>query len=138
MTEEIFKSEISKRPPTESEMKQKLGTTGANIYLYKGNTLETLPKATSEISPVDFVWIDGGHSRETVASDWNAVARLMHEKTVVIFDDYWVNRADQGAKPIVDSIDIEKYNVEILPIEDRFDNTDFGELVIRLAKVTKR
>lgn len=53
----------------------------ASITLVKGNTRETVPKGTI----ADFVFIDGGHSVETIASDYDAVK---HSK-VIVFDDYY-------------------------------------------------
>ena len=43
--------------------------TGFKAYLIKGNTRETLKTFKPEI-PVDFVWLDGGHSVETTTSAW--------------------------------------------------------------------
>ena len=45
-------------------------------------------------------------------------------------------RSDAGAKLIVDSIDRNKYHIDILPKIDSFDNADFGRLDISFAKVT--
>jgi len=112
-----------------------LKTTGANIHLYRGNTLQTMPATIPNLGKMDFVYIDGGHSVDTIRSDWQNTEKVMDENTVVIFDDYWVNREDGGCKPIVDAIDRNKYEVELMPIIDKFDNPDFGKLVIRFAKV---
>jgi hypothetical protein len=62
----------------------------------------------------------------------------MHDKTIVIFDDYWTNRKDGGAKPIVDAIDPSLYDVKILPVFDAFINPTYGRLVIKFAGVRKR
>lgn len=136
LTEEMYRFELSKRPPTRKEVEEKLFGTGAAITLVQGNTLDTLPKYVENSQKVDFVFIDGGHHVATIQSDWNAVSQLMHEDTVVIFDDYWRNRSDQSAKPVVDSIDKNRFSVEILPEIDSFDNPDFGRLDISFAKVT--
>ncbi len=129
--------ELSKMPPTEDKVKTLLQTTKANIHLYKGNTLKTLSEAVGKIPKMDFIFIDGGHSVETIASDWKYVQELMHKDTVVIFDDYWRNRTDAGCKAVVDAIDHNQFNVEILPEIDRFNNPDFGNLEISFAKVTQ-
>jgi predicted O-methyltransferase YrrM len=52
--------------------------------LVKGNTRETLHRQTWY---ADFVWLDGGHSIDTIASDYQA---LKHCQTVA-FDDYYTN-----------------------------------------------
>lgn len=133
-----FESEISKWPPTLQEVETKLNATGAHIHLFKGDTTASLPVAVAALPKMDFIYIDGGHSLETIQSDWESASKLMHGKTVVLFDDYWKDNIKAGAKPIVDAIDTSVYNVQILPIVDRFDNTDFGSLSIQFAKVSKR
>lgn len=138
MPPEQYQHEISKQPPSQEEVEKKLRATGADIHLFKGNTLQTMPQAVSELPVMDFVFIDGGHSLETIANDWHYTEKLMGPNTIVIFDDYWPSRTDAGAKPTVDGIDTKKFLVEILPIQDRFNNADFGELVINLAKITRR
>jgi len=138
LSDELYEHEISKRPPTKKEVENKLATTDANVTLIQGNTLETLPAFALNAEKVDFVFIDGGHHVETVLSDWNSVEKLLHKKSVVIFDDYWRNIPDQSAKPVVDNIDRQEYNVEVLPEVDVFDNEDFGLLEISFAKVTKK
>lgn len=59
-----------------------------HIKLFKGNTKETLPDNLSQVSPVDFVYIDGGHSYETVKSDYLNVKSILKTGTVVVFDDF--------------------------------------------------
>mgnify|MGYP001457844067 CR=1 FL=1 len=64
----------------------------------------------------DLVFIDGGHSEETVASDWENVKHLLHEKSVVYFDDY----PNWGIGPVVDGIDSGLWDIEVMEIEDEF------------------
>jgi hypothetical protein len=60
----------------------------------------------------------------------------MDEKTVVIFDDYW-NKTDQGAKPLIDSLNRKMWNVEIIQPTDKFKKP-WGILQINLVKVMKK
>jgi predicted O-methyltransferase YrrM len=136
MNDETFKSEISKRPPLEADVYKKLTQTGAKISLYKGDTMKTLAEAVTALPKMDFIYIDGGHSHETIANDWKYSEMLMHENTIVIFDDYWLNREDGGCKKIIDSLDRQKYKVELSKQLDTFDNKDFGRLEIRYAIVS--
>jgi predicted O-methyltransferase YrrM len=138
LSEVMYHHELSKRPPSLLEVREKLEKTGAKITLVKGNTLVTLPEFIKNNQTVDFIFIDGGHHVDTVRNDWNAVKELMGVHTVVIFDDYWRNRSDQSAKPVVDAIDVQKYRVEILSEIDVFENPDFGHLEISFAKVVLR
>lgn len=68
--ETALKEEFSKAaPPSLSSVKSKLEKTGAQIFLYKGNTRQVLPKVVGELPMMDFVFIDGGHSIETIKND---------------------------------------------------------------------
>ena len=138
LSNEEFKYELSKKPPAKDVVMSAIEQTGAKVHLYQGNTLKVMPEVTPSMPKMDFVFIDGGHSLDTIRNDWNNTKTVMDENTVVIFDDYWVNRQDGGCKPIVDKIDRDKYNVELLKTIDRFNNPDFGKLVIRFAKVTHK
>ena len=59
---------------------------GYDVTLIKGNTRETLAQFNE---PVDFVWLDGGHSVETIRSDRNNVKRVLAPGAEVWFDDYF-------------------------------------------------
>jgi predicted O-methyltransferase YrrM len=137
LTEKDYLNEISKHPPSLKTVAELLSSTGANIKLYKGNTHDTLPKYLPELPKMDFVFIDGGHSIETIRNDWNQISDHIADNGVVIFDDYWVNKTDHGCKPILDSIDTARFRVELLPILDNYLNKNFGRLSIKLAKVTR-
>src|SRR6185369_12851901 len=65
------------------------------VTLVKGNTRQTLP-AFKYPKPVNFAWIDGGHSIETIRSDWEAVKPLLAPDAEVWFDDYYTGGPDIG------------------------------------------
>lgn len=138
LTPELYAQEISKHPPTMSEVKEKISATGASIFLYKGDTNVTLPQITGTLPPIDFAYIDGGHSNVTIANDWEYCRRALSLKGVVIFDDYWPDRTDAGCKATVDAIPRDEFMVEIMPIVDVFNNRDHGRLVIQFARITRR
>lgn len=138
LTPELYAQEISKHPPTMSEVKEKLLKTGARINLYKGDTNITLSGVAGELPPMDFVFIDGGHSLQTIANDWQNSCAILSDKGVVVFDDYWPDRTDAGAKTTVDAISREHFEVGIMPITDIFNNRDHGRLIIQFARVERR
>jgi hypothetical protein len=125
-----------KVPSSEATVRARLEGTGAKIHLWKGDTELTLPVFVNTRPYVDFVFIDGGHSVETIASDWENIKKVMGDHTVVLFDDYW-NIESAGCKTVIDALDREKYNVEVLPAVDMFEK-DWGTLEIRFAKVQSR
>ena len=127
LTDEDFQKEFAKKPPEYSEVKQKLERTGANVNLYKGYTKDTLPKFLEENEgrkQIDFVFIDGGHSIETISLDWSYVKRIIHTNTVVIFDDYYSNKEVKdsgfGCQALIDNLDRDVYDIEILEPMEHF------------------
>ena len=137
MTKEVHKEELSKKPPTREEVQKLLSSTGARISLFEGFTQNTLPQVVGKLPRMDMIFIDGGHSLETIANDWNYSLQLMDKNTVVIFDDYYFDRNDVGCKRIIETIDPNEYEVTILPRRDRFLKT-WGILSINFVKVEKK
>jgi len=68
-----------------------------NFELIKGNTNETLTTPRK----FDFVYIDGGHSYETVMHDY----AMLKESTVIVFDDYQIKGVKEAVDEIMSSID---------------------------------
>tara|TARA_R100000008_G_scaffold85460_1_gene75458 strand:+ start:4894 stop:5484 length:591 start_codon:yes stop_codon:yes gene_type:complete len=133
---EFMESEFNgKRSAKLGKTKLRLDKAGINNKLHVGNTKNTLKKFSPDRF-IDFVFIDGGHSVETIASDWGYVKHLMDRETVVIFDDYYENRDDFGCKNLIDSLEKDDgYNVERL---DPLEIVEKNDIHLRLAKVTRR
>lgn len=126
--EEFPKAKWKMTPP--EKIQKALESTGAKVSLFKGNTRETLARAG--LPMMDFIFIDGGHSLETIKNDWDHCKKLMHSRTVLVMDDYW-NRTDAGCKPLVDGVigPSGNYRVEMLGAADRADVSD-----IQMVKIT--
>lgn len=141
-TKEILKKEFSKGKPLSYKNIQKyLGKTGAEIHLFKGYSKDTLPKFVAKMKnknkKIEFVFIDGGHSIKTIASDWSCIKEIIDSNSTIIFDDYYNNEdeiKEIGCNIIIDNLDRNKYNVEILEPEDNFSKK-WGILKIRMVKV---
>lgn len=136
-----LKAEFSKRPPPIADVRARLAATGAAITLVPGNTRETLPAAAATLRDTDFVYLDGGHAVETIASDWAAVASFATPATTIILDDYYVDPAPElaglGCQSLVDGLDRAAWEVELLSPVDRFAQP-WGTLAIRFALVRRR
>lgn len=59
------------------------------VELIKGNTRDTLPAFAARGLLVDFAFIDGGHSIDTIRSDWESLRRTMSPRGTIVFDDYY-------------------------------------------------
>ncbi len=87
-TDEKLLSEVSTMPMTATEATEKLGLLGANVILFEGDTTKTLPTFIAMDIEPDFVFIDGGHSPETIEHDFSLIKKVMHKDTKIYFDDY--------------------------------------------------
>tara|TARA_R110000822_G_scaffold1244_8_gene5590 strand:+ start:8842 stop:11187 length:2346 start_codon:yes stop_codon:yes gene_type:complete len=92
--------------------------------LHKGDSKTTMPAASAEMSGIGFAFIDGGHSEETVLSDYAVLKNV----PVIVFDDYFSKDAEGnilgeeylGTNRLVESFKgKEPYRVAVLPSEDR-------------------
>lgn len=89
--------------------------------LVSGPTEETLPRFVKDnVEKFDFIYIDGGHSIETIANDWNYAKELVASNGLVVFDDYYLNDDTRGAKTLIDELlKNPNYRVRFFPmIED--------------------
>ncbi len=71
-----------------------------NVSLYKGLSNEILPKI--DMSEIDFVFLDGGHSYETVKNDLFLILKNIKKNKVIICDDY--DQKNYGVKKAVDEL----------------------------------
>jgi hypothetical protein len=103
---------------------------GFSFKLTKGNTRKTLKPGSIE---ADFVYIDGGHSVETIRNDYEAVK----ESRMVVFDDFY-NAKDWdlekvGANKIIEEIP----HAELLPSEDPLSFEGKRDGTVHLVKVDR-
>lgn len=129
LTEEIRNKELSY--PTSDPMKKVKAkiqkATSAKVKLTKGNTKATLWE--SKLPRMDLIYIDGGHSVETIRNDWTRAIELVKPSTGVIFlDDYIPDRDDMGCKFLCNEINESKTTFEVLPVVDSYPQPS-GELL---------
>jgi len=88
---------------------------------------------------VDFIFIDGGHSLETITRDWMCAESVMGKNSVVIFDDYYEEIDDIGCRGFIDfALDRELFNVQLLDPVDHFKTSDGRPQPTRMVKVTRK
>ena len=89
-----------------------------NIQLIKGDTNNILDKIST--SDIDFVFLDGGHSYQTVTKDLNVLFKnLKGKKKVILCDDYGSQSFIPEVKKAVDDF-VKNNNLKIEFIEGRF------------------
>ena len=139
MTEDKFRTELSKIPPAIKIVQRFLKATGAEIKLLKGDSAVTVPGAFKEqgYQKADFIFIDGGHRADTIRLDWENVQEFIHDKTVIVFDDYYYNRPDEledyGCNQVISDLG-PGWEANLLNPITRHDG-EFGEIEIGLVEV---
>ncbi len=70
---------------------------------------------------------------QTIASDWGASKQLLKPGGLVVFDDYYLNDATRGAKPLIDKLLADKaYDVRFFPmVEDIIENIQITMVAVR-------
>tara|TARA_Y100000992_G_C20816187_1_gene282603 strand:- start:4 stop:501 length:498 start_codon:yes stop_codon:yes gene_type:complete len=131
--------ELSKQPLSRTQLQKKLLNKfkDVKINLIQGDTKKTLKNFSKKKKKIDFVFIDGGHSIQTIQSDWNNVKNFISEKSVVIFDDYYDDKniiKKFGCNKIIEKLD-NKYKYEILPSNDyiKFQNKMIKNSLVKVT-----
>lgn len=130
---EIDKEEFNVKPRfTGEDVKKKLmeACPGVIITLVMGNTRDTLKNPIRS----DLVFIDGGHSVETIANDYRAV----RNSSFIVFDDYYIPDAAggicdtrlYGCNTLVGELD----NCAILPEKDPVVGGGFVQMALVVNK----
>ncbi len=92
-TKETDKKELNVKPHEDmTEVAKRIETAGLGKFaLIRGDTKETLPKwiESDEFQPFEFAWIDGGHSEETISSDFEHIKKAISPGGVIVLDDYY-------------------------------------------------
>ena len=70
------------------------------VHLYKGFSDTELLKV--DLSVIDMIFLDGGHSYETVSSDLSLILKKIKKGKVIICDDY--DQISYGVKKAVDEL----------------------------------
>jgi hypothetical protein len=73
-----------------------------NIELKKGNSLSILPKTDLKI--FDMIFVDGGHSYETVKFELDIILKSIKDNCLVVCDDYSHQEATGVKKAIDESV----------------------------------
>jgi glycosyltransferase involved in cell wall biosynthesis len=136
ITPELMESEYGSGPipPREEVYKFITKYTKASIHLFEGLTKERLPKEVTNLPKMDIIFIDGGHSVDTIRGDWFHVKKLIKPSTVIVFDDYYPDVTFVGCKFLINELDKSKYSYEIMPELDNH-TAPWGALKVQFLAV---
>jgi predicted O-methyltransferase YrrM len=134
---DLLSKEFSKQPQNIQLIRKKLNKY-KNVILYKGYTNKTLPIFLKKKKKIDFAFIDGGHSVKTIKNDWKYTSQLIHKKSIVIFDDFYVtNKINNfGCNKIIKNLD-KKYKAFLLPFVDSI-NFNKKKVGVRMVLVKSK
>jgi len=85
----------------------------SNVFLIKGFSHEAILKI--DISEIEFVFLDGGHSYETVKEDLRLILKDIKKNMIIICDDY--DQDGYGVKRAVD--ELKNQVTDIINLNDR-------------------
>jgi hypothetical protein len=83
-----------------------------NIELKKGNSLSILPKTDLKI--FDMIFVDGGHSYETVKFELEIILKNIKNNCLVVCDDYSLQEATGVRKAIDESVRENSCNFKVV------------------------
>ena len=107
---------LQENPYSLRSVKKLLKKFEKNVEIIKGDSKDILPKINW--TNIDYVFLDGGHSYETVISDLNNCKVVLENKGIILCDDYDLSYAPGVKKAIDEFISNEDYEANI--ISNRF------------------
>jgi hypothetical protein len=140
LTEEELRAELSKRPPSKASVEMRLLRFQRRVsllsalrpwrrrrfdfVLHQGYTRDTLP-VFREANPnfrAQFIFIDGGHSIDTVRDDWENCSLIVDAHGAIFLDDFYGNAevAERfGCNKLIEILGADPaWNVTVLPETD--------------------
>ena len=90
-----------------------------NVNIIKGNSNEVLKEIN--LNEIDYVFLDGGHSYETVKSDLEFLTSVIKNSGIILCDDYDLTYAPGVKKAIDEFTLLNNFNLRIL-------NSRFAEI----------
>lgn len=141
ITDEQIKLEFSKKPLSFEEISVliKKNKFCSDFKLIRGNTIKTLKDYKFQ-EKQDLIFIDGGHSIQTISSDFYNLINSLKSDGSIIFDDYYLYNSriikEAGCNFLIDKIKND-YDIKTFGKVDIHQNFKFGKIGIKLALLQK-
>lgn len=139
-TDDIIRREFQGKRPTAYEkacahmraLAERLHDEGITLrwFLHRGPTTETLhTDAAAKARVADLVYLDGGHSYQTILHDYEA----LQQSKIIVFDDFYHDRPPEftarwGCNAVLEQRLHNKF--AFLPIQERVPAADGGTIVV--------
>lgn len=139
ITKKMIKKEFSKQPLSLSQVQKNLEDLDTKeINLIKGNTLKTLDNDENK-NFFDMIFIDGGHSIETINSDFANLKEKIKLNKSIIFDDYYYNKEleNEAGCNFILKIKDPKFKYNILENIDYHQSKKVGKFGISLLEAKR-
>ena len=107
-----FKYIKRQNPYSKIAVEQLLNKFRDNFILITGNSNSVLKKM--EMSKIDYVFLDGGHTYDTVKNDLNCCIDVVNSSGTILCDDYDLSQAPGVKKAIDEFVNKNNFNCEIL------------------------
>lgn len=139
MTPGIAKNEASQIPKSKLNIEILLSSNfpNLNFELLEGNSNEILSTINENF---EFIFIDGGHSYETVKKDLELSSFILSKGGTIVLDDYTNQKAETkagyGVARLVNELDENEWTIKISRFPDLFWHS-WGMLVTRLVVLKK-
>lgn len=139
MTSDIAREEASQIPKSKRDVELLITSNFPEIdfELFEGNSNEILKNIKEKFK---IIFIDGGHSYETVRKDLELSESLLSDDGLIILDDYTNRNAEvkagYGIARLVSELDKNKWEIQISKLPDLFWH-DWGLLITRLVILRK-
>jgi hypothetical protein len=103
---------VRENPYSLKSVKKLLKKFDKNIDIFKGDSKVVLPKI--DLSEINYVFLDGGHSYDTVINDLINCKVVVENNGVILCDDYDLSYAPGVKKAIDEFVAKEQYDIKIL------------------------
>lgn len=123
MTPEILKKEQALQPDSYNAVNKKLkATRKTEVNLYKGYSKDILPLLLKNNVRYDLIFIDGGHSYDTLKTDFKYSLKLLKNGGRMFIDDYAEEESMKGVKIFVDELIKYQKHLNVNIRRDKRDN----------------
>ena len=145
MTPEVNANEFGKPvlALSREDIRQKLVAAGASkVQLVKGDTKLTLENAVVGMPVANVVFIDGGHTIETIANDLEHILKVCGGNTRILLDDCYPTIYDKGCAFLSKCFGLlrDEYGItlnEVGPV-DTFDKNPYGQGPLQIKFISLR